>query len=84
MTVCTNDLALGNLVQKHLPTTVSHAMRDVEQLLTQMIEFEDHGVSLATIAARVHLEELEQVAVAFVRLRSSPLAGCIDVAPTIA
>ena len=51
MTVCTNDLALANLVKDALPLAVPKPVPDAELLVAKMIELEDHWVSLPAVDA---------------------------------
>jgi hypothetical protein len=44
MTVCTNDVAFGDLGEDGLPGAVAQALRDVEALLSEMVELEDERV----------------------------------------
>lgn len=60
MTVCTNRVALCNLVEDRLPAAVTDAFGDVEPLVSKMVELEDQRIGLAAIDARVLAEELEQ------------------------
>jgi len=60
MTVCTNDFALCNLVEDGLPVAVPDARGDAEDLVGEVIEFENARICLATIHARVRREEFEQ------------------------
>ncbi|HSS42541.1 MAG TPA: hypothetical protein VLK37_08340 [Solirubrobacterales bacterium] len=53
MTVCTNDVALCNLVEHVIPVAVPHSARDVEFLVPQMVELEYDGIGLAAVNARV-------------------------------
>jgi hypothetical protein len=60
MTVCTNDVALCNLIKDCLPVPIPDRLRDPEGLFAKVVEFEHAGISFAAIRARVHREELEQ------------------------
>jgi hypothetical protein len=53
MTVCTNDVALGHLVENTLPRAVSNPLSDAEFLVPEVIELEHDRVPLAAIDARV-------------------------------
>jgi len=61
MTVCTNHVADGDLVQDGLPVAVAQACGDVEVLGSEMVELEDEWVGLATVSTRPSAEELDQV-----------------------
>jgi hypothetical protein len=56
MTVCTNDLALCNLVKHVIPIAVPDTGRNPEFLVTQVVELEDHRIGLAAIDAGVIAE----------------------------
>jgi hypothetical protein len=58
MTVCTNHVACGDLVEHRLPVAVGEASGDVEVLVPQMVELEDERVGLAAVDARPLAEEL--------------------------
>jgi hypothetical protein len=60
MTVCTNDVALCNLIKNRLPVPIPDRLRDPEGLFAKVVEFEHAGIRFAAIRARVHGEELEQ------------------------
>jgi hypothetical protein len=53
MTVCTNDLALCNLVEDALPVAIPNALGDIEFLVPEMVELEDDRICLAAIGAGV-------------------------------
>jgi hypothetical protein len=53
MTVCTNHVALGHLVEDALPSTVSKALCDAKLLIPKVIELEDDRVGLAAVDAWV-------------------------------
>ena len=61
MAVRADDLALLDLGEDRLPLLLDERRADVEQLVAQMVEIEDHRVRLAAVDARVGLEELDQV-----------------------
>ena len=80
MTVCTNHVALCNLVEDRLPAAITDAFGNVEPLVGKMVELEDQRIGLAAIDARVLAEELEQAHGSF--LCECPLAdlGVGDIA----
>jgi len=51
MTVCTNDVALCNLVEHVLPVPVRDPLGDREFLVPQVVELEDDRIALAAIDA---------------------------------
>ncbi|HEX3735473.1 MAG TPA: hypothetical protein VHU86_10020 [Solirubrobacterales bacterium] len=51
VTVCTNNLALCNLVEDALPVAVSQALGDAELLVAQMVELQDDGIGLSAVHA---------------------------------
>ncbi len=59
MTVCTNDVALGNLVECGLPGAVANTFGDLEALVAEMVELEDDRIALAAVGAGVVAEELD-------------------------
>jgi hypothetical protein len=61
MTVCTNDLALCNLVKHVLPAPALQTVRDSELLVSQMVELEDDGIVLATVDTGVFAEPGDQI-----------------------
>jgi hypothetical protein len=60
MTVCTNDVALCNLVENVVPVSVSNTRRNREFLFPKVVELEYDGIGLAAIDARVLLEVRHQ------------------------
>jgi hypothetical protein len=52
MTVCTNHVALSNLVEDGLPIPVSYAGRDAEEFVASMVELEHDRVRFAAVSAR--------------------------------
>jgi hypothetical protein len=65
MTVCTNHVALGDLIEDRLPFAVADAFGDVEVLGFEVVELEDQGVGLAAVDAGVAAEELNEVGGSF-------------------
>src|ERR1700742_4687789 len=59
MTVCTNDVALGDLVEDRLPVTVAEALSDAEALVAQVVELEHERIALAAVDAGVLVEEAD-------------------------
>jgi hypothetical protein len=60
MTVCTNDVALGDLVEDRLPVAVSEALSDAEALIAQMVKLEHQRIALAAVDAGVLVEEADE------------------------
>jgi hypothetical protein len=56
MTVCTNDVALCNLVEHVLPVAVSNPGCDSKLLVLEVVELEDDRVGLAAVSAGVLAE----------------------------
>jgi len=69
MTVCTNDLALCNLVEHILPAATLQALRNRELLVPQVVELEDDRVLLPAIDARMFPQKATRYCV-----RSSSIA----------
>lgn len=65
MTVCTNDVALGHLVEDALPPAVSKPLSDGELLVAKVIELEDDRIALAAADTRVLAQVSHQVLDAF-------------------
>jgi hypothetical protein len=61
VTVCTNDVARGDLVQDGLPAAVAKSLRDLEPLFAEVVELEHDRVVLAAVGARTPAEELDKV-----------------------
>jgi len=61
VTVCTNDVAFGDLVEHGLPAVVSEALGDAEVLLPGVIELEHQRIRLSAIGTRPLAEEGDQV-----------------------
>jgi hypothetical protein len=61
MTVCTNDVALGDLVEHGVPAAVTEAFGDVETLVPEVVELEDQRIRLTAVDARPRTEELNEV-----------------------
>lgn len=53
MTVCTNDLALCNLVEDALPVATLDTLGNAELLVSEMVELKDDRVGLPAVNARV-------------------------------
>jgi hypothetical protein len=62
MTVCTNDVALCNLIDDALPVSVPETASDVESFVATVVEFQHDGVRLAAVDARMLCEEIDEVA----------------------
>jgi hypothetical protein len=60
VTVCTNHLALVDLPQDGLPFVRSQAGRDVEGLVSQVIELQNDGIGLPAVDAGPLAEELDE------------------------
>jgi hypothetical protein len=56
MTVCTNYLALRNLVEHVLPASAAKALGDAELFVAKVVELEDDRIALATVHAGVLAE----------------------------
>ena len=65
MTVCTNDVALGDLVEHGLPVAVAETVGDVEALVPEVVELEDQWIGLAAVDAGTFAEELDEIGGAF-------------------
>jgi len=52
MTVCTNDLALCNLIEHALPVSVLKTLGDAELLVPEMVELEHDRIGIAAVRAR--------------------------------
>jgi hypothetical protein len=61
VTVCTNHLALCNLVEDALPAPIPEALPDAEFFVSEMVELEHDRVALATIDAGMLVQIGEQV-----------------------
>ena len=56
VTVCTNDVALGYLVEDALPASLPEALSDAELLVPEMVELKHDGVCLTAVGARMIAE----------------------------
>jgi hypothetical protein len=83
MTVCTNDVALCNLVEHVVPVSVSNAGRDPELLVSEMIELEDDRVGLATVDAWVVAEVVHEEGKALFEQGLIPLCCGVVVALSV-
>ena len=61
MTVCTNYVACGDLVEHRLPVAVGEASGDVEVLVPEMVELEHERIGLATVDTRPLTKELDEI-----------------------
>ncbi len=61
MTVCTNHVAGGYLIENGLPVVVAEALGDIEVLVTEMVELEDERVGLSAVNAGPLAEELDEI-----------------------
>ena len=80
MTVCTNHVACGDLVEHRLPVVVAETPSDVEVLTTEMVELKDERVGLAAVNARPFTEELDEIGGALCDERLFSAYGVRDVA----
>jgi hypothetical protein len=53
MTVCTNDLALCNLVEDALPVSTLKTLGDAELFVPKVIELQNDRIGLSAVDARV-------------------------------
>jgi hypothetical protein len=83
VTVCTNDLALCNLVEDALPVPALKTLGDAELLISEVVELEHDRIELSAVDARVLSQIGDQIleALSDESFLSSP--GLIDVAPTV-
>jgi hypothetical protein len=61
VTVCTNDVAGGDLVEHGLPVAVGKACGDAEVLVPEVVELEDERVAFAAVHAGPLAEELDEI-----------------------
>jgi len=61
MTVCTDYVTRGDLVEHCLPVAGAYAYRDGEVLVSEMVELQDERVGLAAVSARALTEELDEI-----------------------
>jgi hypothetical protein len=80
MTVCTNDLALADLVEDRLPGAIAYAFGDVEALVADVVELEDERIALATVDAWSVGEERQELRSALLNDSSLAAEGLLDVA----
>jgi hypothetical protein len=59
MAIATDDLTLLDLRQNGGPVPVANGGRDIELLISQVIELQHHHVTFPAIRARVSLEILD-------------------------
>jgi hypothetical protein len=61
VTVCTNHVARGDLVEDSLPFAIGKALGDAEVLVPEVVELQDERVALAAVNARPGAEQLDEV-----------------------
>ena len=61
MAIGANNLALGDLIEDLLPRTLAEALRNVEPLVTEVIELQDERILLAAVDAASLAEEVEEI-----------------------
>lgn len=61
VTVCTNHVALVDLIQDSLPAVVPQALGDDEALVAQVVELEHERVALAAVYAGMRGEEHDEI-----------------------
>jgi hypothetical protein len=83
VTVCTNDLALCNLVEDALPVPISNSLGDVEFLVPEMVELEHDRIGLPAVCARMLAQEGDQIGDALGGNSFLPDLGLIDVSLTV-
>jgi hypothetical protein len=80
MTVCTNHVALCNLVEHVVPVAVPDAVRNPEFLVSQVVELKYDGIGLAAIYAWVIAKVGNEEDHSFLAQGSIPSCGGIDIA----
>ena len=65
VTVCTNDLALCNLVEDALPLAVPEALSNAELLVAKVVELEDNWIALSAIDTGMPAQIGEEILQAF-------------------
>ncbi|HKF82063.1 MAG TPA: ATP-binding protein [Solirubrobacterales bacterium] len=80
MTVCTNDLALCNLVEHVGPVAVRQTLRNPKLLVSQVVELEDDRIVLSAVGAGMLPQESDEILGPFFDHRFLPLPGEGDVA----
>jgi len=83
VTVCTNDLALCNLVEHALPISISKALGNVELLVSEMVELENDRVGFAAVCARVFTQVGDQILEALRDDEPLPRHGLSDISPAV-
>jgi hypothetical protein len=83
MTVCTNHVARGDLVENRLPFVVAETSGNVEVLVPEMVELEDQRVGLTAVDARPRAEELDEIGRPFDDDRAFTARRVRDVAPAV-
>jgi hypothetical protein len=83
MTVCTNHVASGDLVQHGLPVAVAQALGDVEALVPNVVELQDERVALAAVEAWLLAEEGDELSGALDNELSFPANRLRDVPVTM-
>jgi hypothetical protein len=81
VTVCTNDLALCNLVEDALPLAIPDALSDAELLVAKVVELEDNWIALAAVHAGMLPEIGEEIPQTFSRQRLLSTFCLIDISP---
>ncbi|MGN6253660.1 MAG: hypothetical protein ACTHO8_01580 [Solirubrobacterales bacterium] len=79
VTVCTNYLALGNLVEHVLPVATLQALRDREPLVPQVVELEDDRIGLSAVDAGMLQQKGDQVLRPLFNQRDLALSSGSDV-----
>jgi hypothetical protein len=77
--VRTDDLAFGNLVQDAAPAAITQPLRDVERLVTQVVELENEWIGLAAIDAWIRTEILHEISDSFAADRNPAPSSPVDV-----
>ncbi len=83
VTVCTNHVAGGDLIEHRLPVAVTEASGNVEILVPEMVKLEDKRVILAAVDARPLPEELDEIGGPLLDDRPFAPHGIGDVALTV-
>ncbi|HLF69448.1 MAG TPA: hypothetical protein VI541_00655 [Actinomycetota bacterium] len=83
MTIGTDYLALLYLCQNIFPSSASHALGHVKQLVPQVIELEDEYVALTAVDAGMFPQESDYVSHAHIEYAHLPISCVIDVTLTI-
>jgi hypothetical protein len=83
MTVCTDHIAFGHLVNNRPPAVIAQTLGDPERLLSEMVELEHKRIRLPAVSAGMRSKEGDELLRTLRGQRPLPPLGILDVALSV-